>query len=636
MRKINCFVLTVLFVGALCSCQKEVSPQTDDVTTPAKGDLQTFTARIADLTPKVSVDAGGKTEWEDGDRIVIHGHYVAENLKVELQNFSADKKEASFTADLSGILAEEGAYYVSYPADAYIGLSGEEVKYNGYYSGFNDTNHPLMAGYLDGTKLVLYNLCGVLTFKVNGDYNGYILEGNRAETVSYDAYRVKITSTGQDFKSWKTAGDKASVQGVVTSNDGTGLNYVYFPNGASFPNGFTLYLMKDGVIKGYVTSTKEMTIGRGQQKNFGLLPEGKIHARPMTLNASEAIDLNNHDGAKQTPANSYLLVRNSTYRDKTFKIWACKGNDLSQPIEGIASVEVLWESRCEGSGTLTAGFIVESLDFDKNHIYFKTPAGDDFKDGNAVIAAKDSDGKILWSWHIWVSYSSVNVISSAEVAGTAVMDRNLGALYAASTTEESKVTSYGLLYQWGRKDPFLGARYVTDGRSPDYVSNYSFSFQTTQMTLDESIEKPMTGAYVSSSDWCTSETTDRYLWSNSKKTIYDPCPSGYRVMKYDSSTQVWSEDSTYKDNLANVDGWNMYNTFHSFTLGSNPVVFTLTGYRDGVGNLNYVGSRAAIWSSYASSSGDYASFLNIRYDKTQYNRTSTERSRFCSVRCVAE
>ena len=635
MRKINCFVLTVLFVGALCSCQKEVSPQTDDVTTPAKGGLQTFTARIADLTPKVSVDAGGKTEWEDGDKIVIHGHYVAENLEVELHNFSADKKEASFTADLSGILAEEGAYYVSYPADAYIGLSGEEVKYNGYYSGFNDTNHPLMAGYLDGTELKLYNLCGVLTFKVNGDYNGYILEGNRAETVSYDAYRVKITNTGQDFKSWKTAGDKASVQGAVTSNDGTGLNYVYFPNGASFPHGFTLYLMKDGVIKGYVTSTKEMTIERGQQKNFGLLPEGKIHARPMTLNASEAIDLNNHDGAKQTPANSYLLVRNSTYRDKTFKIWACKGNDLSQPIEGIASVEVLWESRCQGSGN-TKEILVKSVDFDKNHIYFKTPAGDNFKDGNAVIAAKDSGENILWSWHIWVSNTTVEDIQSDAVSKTKVMDRNLGAGLVASTTEASNIISYGLLYQWGRKDPFPGAKYVNSGDLPGYASDYTFSVNNGKISLDYSIQHPMViGWEAYNKDWCTSETTQTDFWSDSSKTIYDPCPSGYRVMKRDySNTQIWSD--TYKADLTTVTGWSINDTNHSFTFGDPAVVFPLAGYREGSTSTSYPGVRAGVWSS--KSSSESANFLNIRYSATEpyYKRESTGRARSYSVRCEAE
>lgn len=635
MKKIFCFAIIALGLSVVFSCQKE---ENGDFTEIEKtGNLQTFTCTIADLNSKVSVDAAGKTAWEDGDEIVIHGHKVNENVVVALHDFSNENKDATFRVDLSGVRGVsdvEGAYYVSYPADAYIGLT-DEPGYNGYYSGFSDTNHPLLAGYLDGTVFKLYSLCGVLTFKVDGDYDGYIFEGNRAETVGYDEYRVKITSDTEDYKSWKTAGDKASVTGTV-NGDGSTLNYVYFPNGASFPNGFTIYLMKDGVIKGYVTSDKSISIDRGHQKNMGLLPAGKIHARAMASWATNAIDLNNVGGKKQDPANSYLLVRSDAYRDKVFKIWAVKGNDLSQPVDGIASVEVLWESRCQGSSGTTPGFLIKDVDFDKNHIYFSTPAGDDFKDGNAVIAAKDSEGTILWSWHIWVSNTAVTTIESAAVSQKAVMDRNLGALKVATIDAVSDIMSYGLLYQWGRKDPFPGAKYVGSGSFPGFASAGSREFEATsdQLTLAESIENPMKiGCATDGYDWCTAETSSESLWSESTKTIYDPCPSGYRVMKRDKDTELWSDDNS--DHLELKTGWSISSDNHSFTFGDPAVVFPIAGYKEGKTTTSSVGSRAAIWSSKSSGTG-YAYILNIRYDKTQYTRTSTTRGRSCSVRCVAE
>lgn len=88
-------------------------------------------------------------------------------------------------------------------------------------------------------------------------------------------------------------------------------------------------------------------------------------------------------------------------------------------------------------------------------------------DGNAVIAGYNSSGVILWSWHIWVNnsspaqvanavkYTTYNWDSSAIYAGTRVpgydfMACNLGAL----STNKGDINTFGLYYQWGRKDPF--------------------------------------------------------------------------------------------------------------------------------------------------------------------------------------
>lgn len=639
MRKIFNFALIALCLSAVYSCEKEIAVadeiQTQDVLLP-----NVYTCTIAGLDTKVTVAEDGKTAWEDGDKLLIHGQKVEDNLEVELHSFTNGNKDASFTADLSSIAAASGSYYAAYPADAYIGLT-DEPGYNGYYSGFGNTNKPLLAGYLDGSTFKLYNLCGVLTFKVSGDYDGYLFEGNRAETVGYDEYRVKITSEEQNFNSWKTAGDKASITGTV-NGDGSTLNYVYFPNGASFPNGFTLYLMKEGVIKGYVTSNKSIDIERGHQKNMGVLPAGKIHARPMASWTAGAIDLNNQNGAKQAPANSYLLVRNSTYRDKVFKIRAVKGNDLTQPIEGIASVEILWESRCNDADTAPdPGFLVESVDFDKNHIYLKTPAGDAFKDGNALIAAKDSEGNILWSWHIWVSNTAVTDITSPAVSNTPVMDRNLGALVPATIDAESKVTSYGLVYQWGRKDPFLGAKRVTSSTTTVHASAAGRTFTVgpdEYITLDYSIKNPMAMPATPSydKDWCSD--TDNNFWKDSAKTIYDPCPSGYRVMQMDKSTELWSDDN--QADITVVTGWAYNVSNYSFAFGSPAVIFPLAGYKEAKTKQTNPGTRAGVWCTHLSSSHpEQAYYLNIRVSGDAigtHARNYIGRYRALSVRCERE
>lgn len=102
--------------------------------------------------------------------------------------------------------------------------------------------------------------------------------------------------------------------------------------------------------------------------------------------------------------------------------------------------------------------------------------------GNALIAAYDGNGEIIWSWHIWITEKEPANLSSAvvystyawnengiytdiRVPGYAIMPCNLGALaYEPEGGDEAnnrgdytgKIApkTHGMLYQWGRKDPF--------------------------------------------------------------------------------------------------------------------------------------------------------------------------------------
>ncbi|MCD7963036.1 MAG: BACON domain-containing protein [Rikenellaceae bacterium] len=73
--------------------------------------------------------------------------------------------------------------------------------------------------------------------------------------------------------------------------------------------------------------------------------------------------------------------------------------------------------------------------------------------GNAVIAAV-VNGTIRWSWHIWVvDYDGSETVSNT-VSGYKYefMTYNLGATDGTNGSDGS----LGLVYQWGRKDPFPG------------------------------------------------------------------------------------------------------------------------------------------------------------------------------------
>lgn len=115
-------------------------------------------------------------------------------------------------------------------------------------------------------------------------------------------------------------------------------------------------------------------------------------------------------------------------------------------IEGAAYADLAWEATYDGDKTrstkIISGAPIYSADDQK--IYLATGENE----GNALVSLHAADGTILWSWHIWVTSQE---ITTSEGNGLEWMDRNLGAL----TNEIGDVTNRGMLYQWGRKEPFL-------------------------------------------------------------------------------------------------------------------------------------------------------------------------------------
>lgn len=213
-------------------------------------------------------------------------------------------------------------------------------------------------------------------------------------------------------------------------------------------------------------------------------------------------------------ANCYIVSEPGTYSFRTVK-----GNSREQVGE-VASVEVLWES-FGYSLTPKKGDLIRAVIYESDRVFFKTSAP--FTNGNAVIAAKDAGGTILWSWHIWMTDQPKSQ-SYPNDAGI-MMDRNLG----ATSPNRGHVLSLGLLYQWGRKDPFLNSMHIDKVAMAQSTLIWpeAVTSDANTGTIDFSIKNPTTFIVRSDrSDWL--HTKDHSRWQ-SKKTIYDPCPSGWRV-----------------------------------------------------------------------------------------------------------
>ena len=220
------------------------------------------------------------------------------------------------------------------------------------------------------------------------------------------------------------------------------------------------------------------------------------------------------DLATSGSANAYIVAAAGDYKFPTVK-----GNSTTS-VGAVASVRILWES----VGTSVAPAyreLISATGYKDGYAYIEVPSA--YKAGNAVVAAYDSSNNILWSWHIWLTDEDIAEITYANEAGI-MMDRNLG----AQSAEVNSPLALGLFSQWGRKDPFLGSA---------SISQPIFAAATRHLKVTINTEETSSIAFAvanphkfvlgnANGDWLASK--DNSLWAASK-TIYDPCPAGWRV-----------------------------------------------------------------------------------------------------------
>ncbi len=186
-------------------------------------------------------------------------------------------------------------------------------------------------------------------------------------------------------------------------------------------------------------------------------------------------------------------------------------------------------------------------------------------EGNVIIAAYEdaSKAKILWTWHIWVC-DKVKV--HGYLSGYTAQDRNLGAI--SNIPVGTDYTSmHGLYYQWGRPTPF---------KNPS-LNYYTLSRATNTTTVANAIANPMTifgSLNTTTYDWLnpgTPKADNLWGWvSDSEddvKTIYDPCPHGYRSPDY----RMWKNMSDFQITSVAGKGVNL-------SIASQSIFYPYQGY----------------------------------------------------------
>ena len=348
----------------------------------------------------------------------------------------------------------------------------------------------------------------------------------------------------------------------------------------------------------------------------------------------------NQSAYKTSNTGTYIL---STFKDHLnhdiTNPWIEKSNAANAGIDGA---KIVW---ADEKDLVTSPTIAHDASGDA-YLDFEVKQSD-IKSGNAVVAVT-KNGTVVWSWHLWFApKTALNTISVTNYQNKVYnfTEETLGwkptkwegSTYNKARTVKVKVeqtiANGGLklftvinitqnpggkkegivtLYQFGRKDALPGTNtfYPTNG--------YSFDNTTGGRSLGYAIQHPEnmftragTGTYWG--DWCNA--TYYNLWSADNttggwndnavvKTIYDPCPVGFKMPASNAFTG-FTRNGQYGGGTASINangtadsGYKYSAAFgHNFWTNSSKnatIFFPVSGFRSsGDGWLAYVGSSGS-------------------------------------------
>lgn len=273
------------------------------------------------------------------------------------------------------------------------------------------------------------------------------------------------------------------------------------------------------------------------------------------------------------------------------------------------------------------------LNEDKTMLVFSLNK-DYMQQANAILAVRDEQGQIMWSWHIWVTERSLDEIhwlqdGLGSNATYGMMQCNLGwvdgkMVYYNDRSLKFKFTQTGsgyvkemtvnqagdafdykdvgsTYYQWGRKDPIVALRNWDTYRFEDYRLHetsdpkYAYKKAPGDVSIGTTIQNPNI-FYLMGNDTDWLDGTISSLWDNSSgnsstketsiKTIYDPSPRGYKVpVPRAFSVFVNGDAGTLNGYLFNDNVHNKYRVHPNRNGAGGDIPLTATGQRADRENL---------------------------------------------------
>ena len=443
----------------------------------------------------------------------------------------------------------------------------------------------------------------MLSFKVKGDYDSYSFTARKDIPISGDLFQVKITDQETNLKQYfENPSSTITCSDLVA--DGVTVNTLFVQGGLDLSGGYLLRFYKDGEAMMGMKDLDPLQLSAGSVLDLGNVTDILTPAAD-DIDPGLATSVDNVESA-----NSYIINEAGLYKFKA------RFGNTEEMVAGGDHAEILWET-AGNTAPLASRSIIKGVSFDAetNYVCFQT--ANPLKPGNALIAVLDANETILWSWHIWIPATPVTDIQESNFAATGkVMSRNLGALVDATIAAPTPAESFGLLYQWGRKDPFPGFC----GDDPVAVAG-TVTAEEGPVTVAESIQRPTVISFKASKDW-QSDSDPSTLWLEASKTVYDPCPPGYMLPTRNKSCIFWSGSSIASDAAYKVNEENK-----SFSVGS--LVFPFAGHiSDSDGSL--ANDYTIVWSG----RWDSGTENGYGFNTSEWRNKGNIRSRGGAVRCV--
>lgn len=404
----------------------------------------------------------------------------------------------------------------------------------------------------------------------------------------------------------------------------------------------------------FVLSKKE---GKGESKINVSFPENESsedivvtitvtignESYTLTITQKSLAKIEYKDLSETVTSNCYVVSEPGFYKFKA----TVKGNGVRPESQTMSttlspeSAKIVWSTFNTTVTPENNDALIRELSLEDGYIRFQTADDKSLTEGNVLVAATDAEGKILWSWHIWLTKPGTDV----KVSTVTWMDRNLGAL-SPNTYQTTNPLACGFHYQWGRKDPFMGTTTFTENEN--YMATTA-EFPEPKLveesigTIEYTVLNPMQFIYVSdqnhnNKDWLWGvQYSD--LWggkveatpkapTNEKtvKTMFDPCPVGYCIP---TSLQYNVTGSTESFGKTLIDAAH-------YGVGNQNFWLTYPGGR--LYDSGRLEGPVGGYSWYATSSTSGINMLCTRSNTAGNNMGAATSARSCgySVRCVKE
>ena len=293
-----------------------------------------------------------------------------------------------------------------------------------------------------------------------------------------------------------------------------------------------------------------------------------------------------------------------------------RGNIITEPylqVSGVSGLRIITSDTndCISNLTITNEYDCSYINFNINNV----PS----QGANIIIGYAPMVG-FTWSWHIWLWPHDLTPVEITNATG---VKYNIMPVNLASKYDSDMVHIKNWFYQWGRHNPMLLPSAWNSTIDHENYGEFAFECRTKASYLSEGIVFPYYFYYSTtySYSWFGAESYYN-LWdaactgtgnsdNDTVKTVYDPCPVGWKVPNGNTFTGL--------SIISSANGIVKMARYSGDTVG---VDFPLSGYRYyTMGQLDNVGSHSYVWlsSAYSQKEAYRSRFTSSKVYPQDYN-----------------